>query len=55
MTWADLALTLAVDWPVMMGMTVPWEKAPKLKALCERVEALPKIAAWHEKRPKTNF
>ena len=31
------------------------DKFPKLKALMERVEGLPKIAEWIAARPKTNM
>jgi len=55
-TWADLAFINFVQWTIgMAGATNPLEKFPKLAALDERVKKLPKIAAWLEKRPKTDF
>jgi len=39
----------------MGGNPDPLGKYPKLKALKEKVEKLPKIAAWIAKRPKTDF
>ncbi len=42
-----------MDLPAAMGIDMNLEKAPKLKALKERVETHPKVAEWLEKRPKT--
>jgi len=55
-TWADLAFINFVQWTIgMAGVTNPLANFPKLAALNERVTKLPKIAAWIEKRPKTEF
>jgi len=57
LTWADLAFINFVGWTAMGG-TDPahvLDKYPKLKALKDRVEKEPKVAAWLAKRPKTEF
>ena len=53
MTWGDLAFLNFTSWVVMAGAPDFLDKFPKLKALKERVETQPKIAAWIAKRPKT--
>jgi len=53
MTWADLGFLNFTSWVVMAGAPDFLDKFPKLKALKERVENQPKIAAWIAKRPKT--
>jgi len=55
LTWADLSFIVLVSWTQMGGATDALAKYPKLKALQERVEKLPKIAAWIAKRPKSEF
>jgi len=55
LTWADIAFINFVQWTAMGGATNPLEKFAKLRALDEKVRKLPKIAAWIEKRPKTEF
>jgi len=55
LTWADLALLNTVGWTAMAGATEPLAKFPKLAALYKKVEAVPKVAAWIAKRPKTDF
>jgi len=55
LTWADIAFINFVQWTAMGGAVNPLAKYPKLAALDERVRKLPKIAAWIEKRPKTEF
>jgi len=56
LTWADIGLMNFVQWTTSMGGAVnPLAKFPKLAALEEKVKKLPKIAAWLEKRPKTDF
>ena len=55
MTWADIAAANFFTWAPMLGIPMNNEKFPKLKALTDRVEASPKIAAYIEKRPKTPF
>lgn len=55
LTWADIAFMNFVQWTAMGGAVNPLAKFPKLAALDERVKKLPKIAAWIEKRPKTEF
>ncbi|XP_077999275.1 hematopoietic prostaglandin D synthase-like isoform X2 [Glandiceps talaboti] len=53
-TWADLAFLAQIDYNLKWKATV-LDDYPKLEALRQRVMALPKIAAWLEKRPKTEF
>jgi len=55
LTWADLSFLQFVSWIPMCGCDKPLDKFPKLKALKEKVEKLPKIAAWIAKRPQTEF
>lgn len=55
LTWADLAFTIFVGWTAMVSDGSALDKFPKLKALKDRVEHLPKIADWIAKRPKTEF
>jgi len=54
-TYADLSFVNLLAWVPMMGMSVPWDKYLKLQALTERVNQVPKIAEWVQKRPKTEF
>jgi len=54
-TWADIAFMNFVQWTAMGGAVNPLTKFPKLTALDDRVKKIPKIAAWLEKRPKTEF
>jgi glutathione S-transferase len=56
LTWADLSFITFVGWTVLAaGGADTLTKHPKLKALKDRVEALPKIKTWLEKRPKTDM
>jgi len=55
MTWADLAFLQTVGWIVLAGGDSELAKFPKLVALKERVEKLPKIAEWIAKRPASDF
>jgi len=55
LTWADIAFMNFVQWTAMGGAVNPLAKFPKLAALDDRVKKIPKIAAWLEKRPKTEF
>jgi len=52
LTWADIALLPTVDWLAHVTDN-PLAKHPKLSALKERVEKIPKIAEWLAKRPKS--
>ncbi|XP_077999271.1 hematopoietic prostaglandin D synthase-like [Glandiceps talaboti] len=54
LTWADLAFLAQMDMNLSRKANI-LDDYPKLKALRERVMALPKIAAWLEKRPKSDF
>ncbi|XP_070545488.1 S-crystallin SL11-like [Ptychodera flava] len=54
LTWADLNFTAQMDYMMKYQASVI-DKYPKLKALRERVVALPKVAAWLKKRPETDF
>ena len=53
MTWADLSVMNSWHWIPGFGVYPPMEKYPKLKAHKERIEALPRISDWLEKRPVT--
>lgn len=55
LTWADLGLIVLVGWLKLAGAEDPVGKYPKLHALHDRVEKLPKIAEWLAKRPQTQF
>jgi len=55
LTWADIGFANFVEWTGMGGAVNPLAKFPKLTALNDKVRKLPKIAAWIEKRPKTEF
>lgn len=56
LTWADLQiLVLGSRLELMVKLTNPFGEYPKLKGLVERVSAVPKVAAWLAKRPKTQF
>lgn len=56
LTWADLQiLVLCSRLELMVKLTNPFGEYPKLKGLVERVSAVPKVAAWLAKRPKTSF
>jgi len=54
LTWPDLIFYNYVDWMGLMCGIDPLSKHPKLAALKARIEKQPKIAAWIEKRPKTD-
>lgn len=55
LTWADLAFLAVYGWIKLSGNESLIDKHSKLKALKDRVEAVPKIAAWIAKRPVTDF
>jgi len=55
LTWADLAFINFVGWTAMAGAVDPLAKFPKLHALKDRVEKLPKVSAYLAKRPKTDM
>jgi len=55
LTWADLAFAVFVDWTARAQAVNPLEKFPKLHALLDKVLNQPKVKAWIEKRPKTEF
>jgi len=55
LTWADLGLLVLIDWLKVFGADAEIGKRPKLDALRNRVEAVPKIAEWLAKRPKTDM
>jgi glutathione S-transferase len=55
LTWADLGFIGLVGWLSMAGADAQLAKYPKLVALRERVEKVPKVAAWLAKRPVTEF
>jgi len=53
LTWADIWLLQFVSFASVAGNKDVLAKYPKLKALHERVEKQPRIAAWIANRPKT--
>jgi glutathione S-transferase len=56
LTWADLALIHYLSGVNELAeASAQLASYPKLKGLGQRVEALPKVAAWIAKRPKTQF
>jgi glutathione S-transferase len=55
LTWADLQYLSFTKWITHSGVENPVANFPKLAALKARVEAIPKIAEWIEKRPKTDL
>jgi len=54
LTWADVYFLNVCEYALYMGQA-DLENFSKLKALKERVEAVPQIAAWIKERPKTSF
>lgn len=58
LTWADIAIyQIVMSFVLILGIEPSTfiDNYPKLKALCERVEKTPRIAAWIAKRPQTPF
>jgi len=55
LTWADLGFLVLIDWLTIFGADDQISKRPKLDALRRRIEAVPKIADWLVKRPKTDM
>lgn len=55
LTWADIAFLSAYNFMTLGGGADQLAKYPKLNALKDRVEKIPKIAEWIAKRPKTEF
>ena len=55
LTWADLSFTVLIGNVKRANGGALVEKREKLNALVQRVEGLPKIAAWLAKRPETEF
>jgi len=54
LTWADLGFLILIDRLKYCGADCEIGKRSKLDALRHRVEAVPKIAEWLGKRPKTD-
>ena len=55
LTWADMYFTSGgTGFDQFVGSNT-FDKYPTLKALREKVEALPAIKKWMEARPKTEF
>lgn len=55
MTWADLYFSAVSElWSNLLKEPV-LDKYPALKALKEKVDSVPGIKAYREKRPKTLF
>jgi len=55
LTWADLGFHVLFGWLQVFGADGEITKRPKLDALRHRIEAVPKIAEWLAKRPKTDM
>jgi len=55
LTWADLAWADICWWLEAVSAPAPLSSVPKLKALKERVEKIPKIEEWIKKRPVTQL
>jgi len=55
LTWVDLQFLSFAVWITHSGVQNSIDSFPKLSALKKRVESIPKIAEWIEKRPKTEF
>ena len=55
MTVADISVAHRLGAPANVGLDCQLDAVPKLKALKQRVESSPKIAAWIAKRPQTNM
>lgn len=53
LTWADLGLINMADWVKLAGEGEKLDKYEKLSAHRKRIAALPNVAEWLEKRPKT--
>lgn len=51
LTWADLMLIDVVTWPKYDRRELDFSECPKLKALIDRVEAIPAVAAWRKDHP----
>ncbi|XP_064617688.1 hematopoietic prostaglandin D synthase-like [Liolophura sinensis] len=55
LTWADLVLISTMPWVEKMVPPETLAPFPKIKDHKVRIESLPKIASWIEKRPKTDM
>nr|WMM91886.1 GSTs1 [Paracoccus marginatus] len=55
LTWADIVFVAILDYLNAMQKSNIIEKAENLKALKSKVLAEPKIKAWVDKRPVTEF
>jgi glutathione S-transferase len=53
LTLADIAFANGYTWMILIGFKDPLVAFPKLKALVQRVESVPRIAEWLKKRPTT--
>ena len=53
LTYADLAFYTGLEYPRSLGIKVNLDRFPELKALKERIEAMPKISEWLRKRIST--
>jgi len=55
LTWADIFFIAIQQYLDAMVKFEVVEKYPNLKALKEKVRAIPQIAAWLAKAPKTDM
>ena len=51
---ADINFAIVMSWPVTFGKVDVLKNFPKLDSLKKRVESLPRIAEWIQKRPVTD-
>ncbi len=54
-TLADIMVAYMLNGPAAIGADSQLDAVPKIKALKQKVESSPKIAAWIAKRPQTNM
>ncbi len=52
---ADISVAYRLGGPANVGVDCQLDAVPKLKALKQKVDSSPKIAAWIAKRPQTNI
>lgn len=51
LTYADIYFFVLLTWPKQLGLSINFDKCPKLKALSDMVAARPNIAKWVKERP----
>ena len=53
LTWADLSVMNAWYWIPGFGVIPELQKFPKLQEHKQRIEQIPEVENWIEKRPET--